>query len=213
MKHLANGAISPLLVLAILLVAGLGTWWFLREPPLQPGELRVTYEHGEKCIWRDWTFRVRREVANNRVMGNALSVGRPDIQVKDDSWLRVYDPNGEKLYVQADDLREMRFTSRPSNHNTSNNEVLALDLVTASGTIRFKPVELPRFSRSRVMVPVASRLFADQSDDYMSWGNVRLTLKGTPVPECSIDREISLTRTGHSKKRTPVLIEFGYREF
>lgn len=194
---------------ALILVGG-GLWWLLREPPLQPGELRVTYDHGELCLWQDWTFRVRRQSANTRVMGNTLSMSGHNVEKKDDTTLRVYSPSGEKLFIQSQELRELQFVTRPDSDNPAENTVVSLALVTDSETIGFSPVELPKYSRSRVMVPVASHYFPDQSDDYMTWGNVRLTLAGTVDPDCSIDREISLTRPDHSKKRTPVLIEFGH---
>lgn len=211
MRGKATGAINVFLVLGILLLAAAGAWWFLREPPLAPNELRITYMHGESCRWQDWTFRIRREVSNNRVSmgGTALSVGRPRIEQKDDRWLRAYSSSGEKLNIQPSELREMRFTTRQSS-NSSNQEVVGLDLVTTNNSVRFMQVELPRFSRSRVIVPIASHYFGDQSDDYMTWGNVRMTVAGQPDPECSVDREISLTRPEHSSKRTPQLIEFGH---
>lgn len=211
MRQQSNGAINLFLVLGILVIAAGVAWWFLREPPLQPNELRVTYQHNEVCRWQDWSFRIRREVQKNRVSmgGSALSVGRPNIQQKDDQWLRVYSSAGGKLNIDPASLRLMRFITRQTS-GSSNQTVLDLEVVTDTGTLRFKPVPLPKFSRSRIMVPLASHYFPDQSDDYMQWGNVRMTLAGTPNPECSVDREISLTRPDHSAKRTPVMIEFGY---
>ncbi len=211
MSHAKGEILIKILIGAgLLAIIGAGAWWILREPPLQPGELRVTYEHGESCRWQDWTFRIRRQTPNTTARGNMLMVAGNTTETKDDTSLRVYSPAGEKLFVQPHALREMRFVSVPSSRNTSSNNVISLDLVTDAETIRFTPVELPRFSRSRVMVPVASRFFPDQSDDYMTWGNVRLTLAGEVEPDCSTDREISLTRPGHSNNRTPRLIEFGH---
>ena len=202
---------NSLLVLGVLVLAGFGIWWYLQEPPLEPGQLRVTYQHGEVCRWQDWTFKVRRQVPNNRVMGNAMMVLPPSIETKADDWLRVYSPTGEKLYLQPETLREMRFKSREAQNNSSRNAVTSLELVTESESIVFTAVELPKLSRSRILVPVASRFFPDHSDDYMSWGNVRMTLAGSPEAECTVRDELSLTRPDHSKKRTPVLVEFGYR--
>ena len=205
-----SGGVNLLLLVPIVIALLIAGWWFLlREPPLKPGELRVTFEHGESCRWQDWTFRIRRQNVSTRARGNMLTVGPGSTETHDETWLRVYSPSGEPMNIHPSDLRQMTFTVRAASSG-SNRVVQSLELVTVSGTTRFEPVELPRFSRSRVMVPVASRFWPDQSDDYMSWGNVRMTLAGTVPASCSTDDEISLTRPEHRSQRTPILIEFGY---
>lgn len=199
----------PILIVIVLLVAGLagGAWWLLRTPPLATNEARVTYTTGEQCLWTDWQFTIRREVQNNSVRGNALIVGRPKVQTATDSVLRVFSATGEKMLMEQ--IREMNFRTVPDSNNTSNNRVSSLVITTATGEETFRATPLPKFSRSRVLVPVASHYFPKQSDEYTTWGNVRMTLSGTPDAECSIDDEISLTRPGHYKKRTPERVEFG----
>lgn len=178
------------------------------EPPLAPNEILVTYDHGETCKWTDWAFRYRRGITTTQVMGSALKVGPENQEVVDDTTLRVFSTDGEKLAIAGPDIRAMRFTSGPDPDNSGYNEVSFLTIETVSGNVPFMAEPLPKFSRSRVLVPVASHYFPAQSDDYMSWGNVRLMLVGTAEEGCSTDRVISLTRPGHSKKRTPTHIQF-----
>ena len=33
-----------------------------RTPPLEPNQIRVTYDHGEARVWNDWLFRIRRQI-------------------------------------------------------------------------------------------------------------------------------------------------------
>lgn len=178
------------------------------EPPLAPNEILVTYDHGETCKWTDWSFRYRRGIPNTTVIGNALKVGPDHQEVVDDTTLRVFSYDGEKLTIAGPDIRSMRFAFAPDPDNSGYNEVSLLTIETATGPVPFVTEPLPKLSRSRVLVPVASHYFPEQSDDYMSWGNVRLTLVGTPAEDCSIDRVISLTRPGHPKSRTPTHIRF-----
>ncbi len=194
-------------VIVIALIAWL--WQGASGPePLAANEIRITYEHGETCKWTDWTFSYLRFVNNNKVSGNAMIVGPRTRLNQDDRTLRVFSPDGEKLTIPAVDLREMILTLSPDPDNSSNNEVQVMRLVTATGSHYFEATPLPKFSRSRVLVPVISHYFPEHSDKYMSWGNARLILIGTAAEDCSTDRAISLTRPGHPKKRTPVHIEF-----
>ena len=101
-------------------------------------------------------------------------------------------------YISSDTIAHFRYE----------NEVIAITLETTNRTFRFEAEPLPRFSRSRVLVPVASHYFKEQSDDYMSWGNVRLSIVGTIPQCCESNRPISLTSTDHPKKRTPIQIRF-----
>ena len=199
-QQIQNQIRRALVVLALL---GAGC-----ETPLAPNEVRVTYDHGESCIWTDWSFRYRRGISNNRASGAIMIVGPETHEVRDDTTLRVFSPDAEKLTIPGTDIREMRFIVEPDDNNSSNNRVSYLGIETESGSRVFWPEELPKFSRSRVLVPVASHYFPEVSDEYMTWGNVRMTLAGTVEEGCSIDREISLTRPGHYKKRTPALVEF-----
>lgn len=200
---------TPLIagVLGLLLFA-IGGWWLTRPEPIAANEILVTYDNGETCKWTDWSFRYRRAVQNNRAMGNALMVGPPSYQVKDDTTLRVFDATGKKLEIAGEQIRELRLTTVARPENSGYNRALSITVDTADGMHRFSAEELPKFSRSRVLVPVASHYFPEQSDDYMSWGNVRLTLAGTVASECSSSDEISLTSTDHSKRRTPAQITF-----
>jgi hypothetical protein len=193
--------------LAFLLLA-VGGWWLTRPEPLAANEILVTYDNGESCKWTDWSFRYRRAVQNNRAMGNALMVGPPSFQVEDDTTLRVFDAYGGKLEIPGEQIREMRLTTVARPENSGYNRAISITVETADGSHRFSAEELPKFSRSRVLVPVASHYFPEQSDDYMSWGNVRLTLAGTVPPECGSSDEISLTGTDHSRKHTPAQITF-----
>ncbi len=205
----------PVLILLLVVVVGIAVaaGWLLYDPepeipPLAANQVRVTYTTGEQCLWNDWSFKIRREVQNNRARGNVLITGRPNVETEIDTTLRVYTENGEKLALTRDQLREFSFTTVPDVNNSSNNTVVSLTIKTANNSIRFPAIELPKFSRSRVLVPVASYYFPQQSGDYMRWGNVRMTLAGKAAEGCSIDREISLTRPGHYKKRTPERVEF-----
>ena len=193
----------------MILIVGIAMagWWLLHEPPLKANEIRITFDHGETCRWSDWSFRIRREVVNNRGRGAVFIPGLPNISQADDTDLRVFAPDGTKLRIFRDDLRQMGLKWLPD-PNSGYNNVTTLTLTTASNTISFPATELPKFSRSRVLVPVASHYFPEQDDDFMDWGNVRMTLAGTAPEDCSTDREISLTRPGHPKNRTPILIEF-----
>lgn len=178
------------------------------EPPLAPNEILVTYDHGETCKWTDWAFRYRRGITSTQVIGNALKVGPENQELADDTTLRVFSNEGEKLTIAGPDIREMRFAFVPDPDNSGYNEVALLTIDTAAGAVPFFTEPLPKFSRSRVLVPVASHYFPEQSDDYMSWGNVRLMLVGTVEESCSTDRVISLTRPEHPQSRTPAHIEF-----
>jgi len=178
------------------------------EPPLAPNEILVTYDHGETCKWTDWAFRYRRGITNTQVIGSALKVGPDNQELADDTTLRVFYKEGEKLTIAGPDIRAMRFAFVPDPDNSGYNEVALLTIDTAAGPVPLFTEPLPKFSRSRVLVPVASHYFLEQSDDYMSWGNVRMTLVGTPSPGCSARREIPLTRPHHSARRTPLKIEF-----
>ena len=206
-KRKSSGTAAAIAAVFAVL-AGVGAWWLIAGSKLAPNEALVTYASGESCKWVDWSFRVRRQVSNNIAKGAVLIVRPGEPEVADDTTLRVYSASGEKLVIAREELREFQFTTMPDEFNSSNNQVVSLTVKTATDTLRFMPQELPRFSRSRVLVPVASHYFLEQSDDYMRWGNVRSTFAGTPSPDCTIDREISLTRTGHSKKRTPLSIRF-----
>jgi hypothetical protein len=201
------GRRRPGLIAAVALAA-IGIGACSSEPSLAPNELLVTYEHGETCKWTDWAFRYRRGISNNRASGSVMVVGPESYEVADDTTLRVFSADGEKLTIAGSDIREMRFTSAPDPDLSGYNEVSLLSIKTVSGDYAFMAEPLPKFSRSRVLVPVASHYFPAQSDDYMSWGNARLILIGTAEAGCSTDRAISLTRPGHPKKRTPVRIQF-----
>lgn len=192
-----------------LLVAGVvaALWWILREPPLAANEVRVRYLHGETCILTDWSFRVRRFVSRSWARGPVLRTGPPDIQAVDDTSLRIFSPMGEKLVIHRGDLRLLRFNI-VEDDDPYGRRVSSVTIETRTGRTRIPALALPRFSRSRVLVPVASHYFPQHSDDYMSWGNVRMTLVGTPSPGCSARREIPLTRPHHSARRTPLKIEF-----
>lgn len=190
-------------VLAVVVIGGCGS-----ESPLAANELLVTYEHGETCKWTDWSFRYRRGVRNNKAMGNMMMAGPEGQEIANDTTLRVFSSEGEKLTIAGPDIRAMRFMSAPDPDNSGYNEVSVLTLETESGTYQFAAEPLPKFSRERVLVPVASHYFPAQSDDYMNWGNVRLMLMGTVEEGCSTDRVISLTRPGHPKKRTPNRVQF-----
>lgn len=207
----ARGGINILAVIAIAALAIAAAWWFSREPSLKANEVRVTYDNGESCIWRDWAFRVRRAVQNNRASGAMLIVGPPSIEKRDDTTLQVYSPSGQALAIAPASLREMEIVTSPDPDNASRNKVDRLTLTTADGILTFTPEELPKFSRSRVLVPVASHYFPDQSDDYMSWGNVYMTLAGTIPAECKAKDEVSLTEDKHFKKQTPAHIQFAGR--
>lgn len=194
--------------IAVLLVLGVGTWFVLRTPPLEPNQVRITYDHGEVCVWNDWSFRIRRQTQNNRVRGNTLSaLPGPTLQ-EDDDILRVYDADGNWLTIGSHQIRAMHFETVVDRDNASRRTVTRLTVQTDDGDRIFEPVPLPKFSRSRILVPIATYYWPDQDADHMTWGNVRMTLAGTPAPDCSIDREISLTRPDHPKSRTPVMVEF-----
>jgi len=196
------------LIGTILVLGGALVWWLIAGSSLAPNEILVTYEDGETCKWVDWSFRIRRQVSNNTARGAVLITGPGTTEQADDTTLRVFGSSGEKLAIAGQDLREMSFYTTPDENNSSSNRVSSLTIATAADRHRFLAEELPKFSRSRVLVPVASHYFPEHSDDYMSWGNVRMTLAGTASPDCSTDREISLTRPGHPKKRTPAHIQF-----
>jgi hypothetical protein len=202
---------TGLLLVAGVIVIGVTVWIWQRSSgpePLAANELRITYEHGETCKWTDWSFSYLRFVSNNKARGNVMIVGPRTRLNHDDKTLRVFSPDGEKLTIPAADLREMILTVSPDPDNSSNNEVQVNKVVSASGSYYFEATPLPKFSRSRVLVPVISHYFPEHSDKYMSWGNARLILMGTVAEHCSTDRVISLTRPGHPKKRTPVHVEF-----
>lgn len=199
-------AAGVVIVVMVVLVAGL--WRDTGPEPLAPNQIRITYEHGETCTWTDWTFTYIRLVSNNRARGNTLMVGPQTRLTREDRTLRVFSPDGEKLAIPAADLREMILEVRPDPDNTSSHEVQVNRVVTASGTYVFEATPLPKFSRSRVLVPVISYYFPEHSDKYMTWGNARLFLSGTVPEDCSTDRVISLTRPEHPQSRTPVHIEF-----
>lgn len=179
-----------------------------REEPLEPNEILVTYEHGESCKWTDWSFRYRNWKSNNRASGAVMIAGPQTAEAKDDSTLRVFSENGEKIAIAGADLRNMWFTVEPDEDNSSDNSVVYLRVETDSDDYTFWPEPLPKFSRSRVLAPVASHYFSDVNDEYMTWGHVRMTLAGSVEEDCSTDREISLTRPDHYKKRTPLHIRF-----
>jgi hypothetical protein len=86
--------------------------------------------------------------------------------------------------------------------------VISLNLTTATSSYRFAAEELEKFSRARVLVPVASHYFPGHSDDYRHWGDAEMTLAGTVPPECKARDEIPLTDTDHWRKHTPVQITF-----
>lgn len=195
------GLVAAAATLALVLTA-------CSEPPLAPNEILVTYDHGETCKWTDWAFRYRRGITSTQVIGNALKVGPENQELADDTTLRVFSNEGEKLTIAGPDIRAMRFAFVPDPDNSGYNEVALLTIDTAAGPVPLFTEPLPKFSRSRVLVPVASHYFPAQSDDYMSWGNVRLMLVGTAEEGCSTDRVISLTRPEHPQSRTPAHIKF-----
>ncbi|MEM7362690.1 MAG: hypothetical protein AAF525_01590 [Pseudomonadota bacterium] len=195
-------------LVAVFLVLGVGAWLLFRTPPLEPNQIRVTYHHDEVCVWNDWSFRIRRQTQNNRVRGNALSaLPGPTLQ-KDDDVLRVYDADGNWFTLGSHQINAMVFDTKVDSDNASQRTVTRLTLQSDEGDQVFEPIPLPKFSRSRVLVPIATFYWPEQDADHMTWGNVRMTLAGTPEPGCSIDREISLTRPGHPKGRTPRHVEF-----
>ena len=196
-----------IIVTAIIVILA-GTWWFFREPMLKVDEIRITYDHGETCLLKDWSFRIRRKVTNNSGRGETLKMNRHRVQQVDDTDLRVFSPTGEKLLILRKNLRQIELMSSPDLDYDGYNQVISLTLSTAADTIVFDSVELPGFSRSRVLVPVASHFFPEQNDEYMTWGNIRMTLAGTVQGKCSTNREIHLTDPSHAKSHTPVLIEF-----
>ncbi len=49
-------------VILVLLLFGVGAWLMPRTPPLEPNQIRVTYDHGEARVWNDWLFRIRRQI-------------------------------------------------------------------------------------------------------------------------------------------------------
>ena len=199
--------VAAVIVIVIAVIAL--TWQGSSSPePLAANEIRVSYEHGETCKWTDWTFRYLRYVSNNKASGNVMIVGPQTRLNRDDRTLRVFSENGDKLTIPAAELREMILSVGPDPDNSYNKEVQLIRVVTASASHYFETTPLPKFSRSRVMVPVISYYFPEHSDKYMSWGNARLILMGTAAEDCSTDRVISLTRPEHPKKRTPVHIEF-----
>ena len=102
----------------------------------------------------------------------------PTLQ-KDDDTLRVYDMEGNWLTIRSHQLNAMRFDTRVDIDNAAQLTVTRLTFETDDGDQTFEPVPLPRFSRSRVLLPIATLYWPDQDADHMIWGNARMTLAGS----------------------------------
>lgn len=193
----------------VVLAGATGAWWM--SPPINDlgNNVLVTFEDGKKCRLSEWGFRYRRAFSNNRSRGGALMVGRTQFEIRDDQTLRIVGPDGDKLALEVGAIREIRFEPVAHEYNTSRRAVNAMTLVTPSDWLYFTPQEIPRFSRSRLLVPDASHYYDNKHNDkYKHWAAVTVSLKGIPTPECGDRTEFNLTAHDHPKSWTPMKIQF-----
>ncbi len=198
---------SVLLAIALSVTA---IWWFLHEPPLADNEIRITYLDGRICRLKDWSFKIKKRPSRNSVHGGMLQMGRSKYQWEtvEDTDLRIYSSMGEKLHIPRSKLRQIVFQSESHPDIGTDKRTVNITVTTTDDIFSFDATELPHFSRKRLLVPVASHYFPDHDDDYMSWGDVILTLNGTPEDSSCPNRDVGLTRPDHPLDRTPVRIEF-----
>ncbi len=197
-------------VLAVILLAA-AAWWILHEPSLADNEIRITYLDEKTCVLKDWSFKIRKRASiHNMVNGGMLQMGRPKSpwQTVEDTDLHIYSPMGEELHIPRSKLRQIVFESQSHPDIGNDKRTVRITVTTTDDIFSFDATELPNFSRTRLLVPVASYYFPNEGDDAVRKGNIILTIDGTPEDDSCPNRDVSLTRTDHPANRTPVRIEF-----
>jgi hypothetical protein len=202
------GKLTSILLAAILLATA--AWWLLHEPSIAENEIRITYLDGKTCLVKDWSFLIKRRASMSNASDGMMRKCRSNSQwdtVKDTD-LRIYSSTGEKLHIPREKLLEITFDSQSHPDIGNDKRTVNITISTTDNLFSIDAEELPDFSRKRLLVPVASHYFPDQDDDYMSWGNVIMTINGTVEDQSCPDRDVGLTRPDHPADRTPVRIEF-----